>query len=99
MLPYVDAYDFGALLRAIRMRRGWSQLQLAEAAGVSRWAVSMAERGRLGKLRVEVVERLCAPLDARPDIRLRWRGSEADRLVNADHARMHEWCVRHLDQT
>lgn len=58
----------------------------------------MVERGRLGRLRVEVVERVCVPFDAHPDITLRWRGAEADRLLNADHGHMHEWAARHLDQ-
>src|SRR5688572_11486001 len=99
MLLSVDAYQFAAVIRVARMRRGWTQQQLADRAGVSRWSVSLAERGQIGRLQVSVLTRLCLPLDAHVDVSLRWRGSEADRLVNADHARMHEWAGRHLEQT
>ena len=38
--------DVGALARAARMDRGWSQQQAADAAGVSRRLVNMVEGGQ-----------------------------------------------------
>ena len=85
----------GKALRAIRLRRGWTQGDLARRARVPRGAISRAERGHLASLNFEAVEKLARTLDAQLDVRLRWRGEELDRLLNAGHSAMHE----HLAKT
>src|SRR5438477_1878403 len=80
----------GKALRAIRLRRGWTQGDLARRARVPRGAISRAERGHLASLNFEAVEKLARTLDAQLDVRLRWRGEELDRLLNAGHSAMHE---------
>ncbi len=59
-----------------------------------RSAVSNAERGRIGRLTVEQVDRLAEALDGQVDLRLRWRGDELDRLLNRDHSALHEQVAR-----
>ena len=41
----MDALRVGRSIRAIRIRLGWRHADLAEASGVSRSAISRAERG------------------------------------------------------
>lgn len=86
----MDEARVGRTIRAIRIRRGWRQLDLALAAHGSRDAVSRIERGRLDEVSVATLERLCRALDASLDIRIRWHGGDLDRLLNARHAALHE---------
>src|SRR5215208_3544587 len=52
----------GAVLRAARAFRGWSQQELAERAALSRWTVCRIERGHEDPY-WRTVERLCRALD------------------------------------
>lgn len=59
-IPVHTVADLGAAVRGLRLRQGWSQQQLGDAAGVSRRWVSELERGkRRGEL-----ERVLAVLEA-----------------------------------
>ncbi len=80
----------GAVIRAVRLRRGWRQSDLAKRAGVSSSFVSQVERGHLGNLTVDRLRRVTAVLEIRLDLIPRWRGSELDRLLNARHAALTE---------
>src|SRR5579885_1740396 len=53
------------LLRAARLRKGWSQQQLAELAGIGISTVERAERGR--PLRIDTIHRLAACLEKTPE--------------------------------
>lgn len=86
----------GAVVRALRLRRGWTQAHLALAAGVSPATISRIERGRLDATCLAVIRRVFAALDARIDLVARWHGGELDRLVDARHAGMVETLVRRL---
>ena len=86
----MDALRIGAVFRAVRMRRGWRQLDVAVAAGVSTATVSRIERGQFDSLSVGVLLRVAAALEIRIDWVPRWRGGELDRKVNSGHAAMHE---------
>lgn len=46
MEPVSTPADLGAMARAARISRGWTQQQAADAAGVSRRFVNMVEGGR-----------------------------------------------------
>ena len=46
-----------ALLRTERLRRGWTQQQLADFAGISLSTVERAEKGE--SIRVDCIQRLC----------------------------------------
>lgn len=84
-LPSVDDVAVGRLLRAIRIRRGWRQADVAVKAGMHRSQVSRAERGLLEDLRLGDLRRIGAVLEVRTPLAPTWRGGDADRLVNAGH--------------
>jgi transcriptional regulator with XRE-family HTH domain len=80
----------GRVVRALRLRRGWRQADLARRAGVSARAVSKLEReGPIG-FTVRTLVRICEPLDIDLRINPRWRGGELDRLLDAGHAALQQ---------
>lgn len=97
MLPGVTDARLGRLIRALRIRRGLRQADLAAAAGVSRAVVWRLERGALEACTVRALRRVAAALDLTVDLTGRWRGGEADRLVDAGHASLVEAVVRELE--
>lgn len=86
----VDDQRFGATLRTLRVRKRCRQQDLADKAGVSRTVVSRLERGHAATVTLNATRRVCAALDARLELIVRWRGGELDRLLNAEHSAMHE---------
>ena len=86
----MDALRLGAVVRAVRLRRGGRQLDVAVAARVSIATISRIERGQLETLSVGVLLRVAAALEIRIDWMARWRGGELDRMLNSGHAAMHE---------
>jgi transcriptional regulator with XRE-family HTH domain len=93
----MDEVRVGALFRALRIRRGWRQEDLAERAGVSRSAISRIERGHFGRTSLNTLRAVARALDATIDLVVRWQGADADRVLNAGHARLHEDIARLLD--
>ena len=89
---------FGRSVRALRRRRRWRQEDLAEAAGVSRAAISRIELGRGDRLTVRALDRIAGALGARVDCRLDWNGEAIDRLLDEGHARLVERIVRWLER-
>lgn len=86
----MDDQRVGAGLRAIRLRRGLTQGEVAIAAGVPRSVVGRVEHGRLGGVGVRVLRSIAAALDGSLDLWIRWHGGDLFRLVNARHAAVHE---------
>ena len=82
----VDERRVGLIIRALRRRRGWRQVDLAAASRLSQAAISRAERGHIASLSLARARRILGALDARVDFDVRWRGGELDRLVDARHA-------------
>jgi transcriptional regulator with XRE-family HTH domain len=82
--------SLAAALRAVRLRRGFRQLDLAKLAGVSRTTVSLIERGHWQSLSIETMRRIAAVLDIRIDCVARWRGGDLDRLVSRRHSLLAE---------
>ncbi|MHB8893018.1 MAG: helix-turn-helix domain-containing protein [Candidatus Limnocylindrales bacterium] len=89
----MDPVRFGLAVRALRRRRGWTQAELADRAGISQAAVSRAERGDSRMLTVRTLERIAEALGARASLRLFWHGEELDRLLDAAHAGLVEQVV------
>jgi transcriptional regulator with XRE-family HTH domain len=85
-LRVFDPARIGRSLRAIRVRLGLRQADVARRAGCSRSFVSKVERGLARSGDVRRVERLCVALGADLDIRIRWRGEGLDRLLDEGHA-------------
>lgn len=92
----MDAIRFGLSARALRRRRGWSQVRLGREAGLSASAISRIERGLAARYSVRALTRVSEALGARLTVRLLWQGEELDRLLDADHARLVDWTLQRL---
>lgn len=86
--------QLGARLRAVRIGRGWRQLDLAVRAGVHRSTISRIERGHLDGIPLGTLLDVARALDVRISLVTRSRGADLDRLVNARHAGLHESVAR-----
>jgi len=82
----VDPVRIGLSLRALRIRRGWRQSDLAHRADIPREAISELERGIVSRASLADLRRLGATLGADIDVRVRWRGEQLDRLLDEAHA-------------
>src|SRR3990172_5085798 len=83
--PAVDDMTVGLVLRALRIRRGWRQRDLAARVGCSQSVVSRIESGHLGGVTVDLLRRLFETLDARLELLPRWRGADLERVADAGH--------------
>src|SRR5215213_3975560 len=81
----VDLVRFGSGIRALRMRRGWRQRDLALAAKVTPSMVARIERGD-DTMQPRNLEAVAAAVGARTDLRLSYNGEALDRLLDARHA-------------
>jgi transcriptional regulator with XRE-family HTH domain len=95
-LPRVDDQRVGALLRALRIRRGLRQIDVARLAGVSDVTVSRVERGHLAQLSLEILRRVGRALEARLDIGVWTRAGEVERVASARHAALVEEVIAAL---
>lgn len=82
--------SIGRAIRAVRIRRGWRQVDVAVAAGVSQDLVSRLERGLLDGVTVRRLRAVISALDMELALIPRWRGAELDRLLGARHSVLHE---------
>jgi len=89
--------ELGAVVRALRHRRGWRQVDLASRAGVSGPLIGLLERGRADQLSVRGLRRISGALDLRLAWDAGYRGAELARLRDADHASIAEWLTRRLE--
>jgi transcriptional regulator with XRE-family HTH domain len=89
----MDALRLGSVVRTVRRRRGWRQIDVARAAGVGQTAVSCLERGRIEAMSVGLLLRIVTALEIRLDFQPRWRGGELDRLLDVRHAAVVERVV------
>ncbi len=85
-MPGVDDQRVGRVVRALRRRRGWRQIDLAAAAGCSQGMVSLIERGHIDRASLRAVRRILAVLDARAVVTVYWRAGDLDRLLDEDSA-------------
>lgn len=86
----------GLVIRALRRRKGWRQLDLARAAHVSQSQVSRIERGHGDSVTGEVLRRVVGAVEGRLIVDVRWRGGEIERLLDAGHARLVDAIAAHL---
>jgi transcriptional regulator with XRE-family HTH domain len=87
---------FGHAIRALRVRRGWRQSDLAGAAWLARSQVGRIERGEPSGVTLDAVDAVATALGATVDLQVRWRGEGLDRLLDEAHARLVEVVVRRL---
>lgn len=86
----MDDARFGSAVRAVRLKRGWRQRDLAERAGISTSTISRIERGHPGTLSLDTIRAVSSALDIRVELTARWRAGDLDRLVNAKHSALHD---------
>lgn len=86
----MDLVRFGRAIRALRHRRGWRQVDLAAAAGLSQSVVADLELGRGRRMAAETFDKVAGALDAIAELRLNWHGEALDRLLDRDHAALVE---------
>jgi transcriptional regulator with XRE-family HTH domain len=85
-----------AALRAIRIKRGWRQSDVAKRAEVSPSVISLIERGHLARVSVSAFRQVTAALEVRAEISLTLPHGELDRLLTSGHAAFHEAIARYL---
>lgn len=76
----------GAALRAIRVRSGLRQSDVARASGVSQSRLARIESGDLDQIPVRAVRAAFETLGARIAITAHWNGAALDRLLDERHA-------------
>jgi transcriptional regulator with XRE-family HTH domain len=92
----VDDLRIGRILRALRIRRGWTQRELGRRVGLSQQAISLIERGHSSRLSGDALRQVFAALDARWEPTVLWRGGDLDRLLDQQHANIVAEVVRRL---
>jgi len=90
----MDDHRFGSVIRAVRIKRGWTQQELADQSSVSRATISRLERGHPETFSIAAIRRIATALDIRVDLVPRWRAGDLDRLLNAKHSQLHEQVAR-----
>lgn len=86
----MDDTRVGRSLRAVRIRKGWRQEDVARQAGVSQNAVSRAERGLIDGMTLSSIRAIGQAVGVLIDLEPRWRCGELDRLLGARHSALHE---------
>jgi HTH-type transcriptional regulator / antitoxin HipB len=82
----MDRWRFGRAIRALRLRLGLRQVDLAARAGLSRGVIGRIERGEIQRIAWADLVAVCEVLGARLELDLRWRGEGLDRLIDERHA-------------
>jgi transcriptional regulator with XRE-family HTH domain len=90
----VDFARLGTIFRAVRLKKGWRQLDVANKSGVTRSSVSRLERGHARELRLDELAKIAEALEISLRILATWRGGELDRLMNSRHSGLHESLAR-----
>jgi transcriptional regulator with XRE-family HTH domain len=84
----VEDIRVGSSVRAVRLRRGLRQSDVAALAGVSQSTVSLVERGHLEGLTVASIRAVARAVDVHLPFEPRWRGEDLPRLMDERHAAM-----------
>lgn len=84
----------GRLLRQLRLRLGWRQLDVAVKAGIARSVYSDIERGHLAEMKLSTLRKVANVLEVRLTIEAGWRGGRVERLLSGQHASMAERVIR-----
>ena len=78
----MDDVQVGSIIRAVRIRRGMSQAQVATEAGLSRALVSQIERGGLEDTSVRNIRRVAGAVGVSLPFDPSWRGAELASLLD-----------------
>lgn len=78
----------GQRIAVFRAERGWTQGQLAEASGLTRWTILRLEASRR-RPRLETLEKLSKALRKPVGVLLGWRGNGPMHVSGQEHAACH----------
>ena len=92
----MDDMRVGALFRTVRLRRGLRQLDVGRVSRTSQQLVSLLELGQVERVGLTSARRVAAALGVHLDLEPRYRGADAYRLLDGDHAALVEAIVRRL---
>ena len=90
MLAQMSDVQVGRVFRAVRLRLGKCQQDVADEAGVSRQVVSRVDCGHLEQVSTAALRAIARVLGIHLDLIARWRGGDLDRMLNRRHAALHE---------
>ena len=90
----MDHGRIGRSIRVVRIRRRVRQADLALLVGLSQQTISRIERGRLGGVTLDTLERVFDELGIRANLETWWEGAELDRLLGGRHSAMHDEVAR-----
>jgi transcriptional regulator with XRE-family HTH domain len=90
--------ELGRLVRTLRRRRGWRQVDCASRASVHRSTWSLWERGHVDRMSLAVLRACLDVLEIRLDLVPRWRGADLDRLRDEAHAGLEAAWKRRLER-
>jgi transcriptional regulator with XRE-family HTH domain len=90
----MDDQRVGAVFRAVRIRRGLRQADVASRGRVSSSMVSLIEPGHIGSATLNRLRSVANVLEIRLDVLARWRGGDLDRLLSSKHAALTEDVAR-----
>ncbi len=90
----MDHGRIGRSIRVVRIRRRIRQVDLATLVGLSQQTISRIERGRIGGVTVDTLERVFDELGIRNNLQTWWDGAELDRLLAGRHSGMHDEVAR-----
>ena len=94
----MDFVRIGRVFRAIRIKLGLRQVDVALRAGVSTSVVWRIEHGRLDEVSLPALLRVAEALEIRLDLVARWRGGELDRVLSGAHSAFAESVVALLQE-
>ena len=97
-MPPMDGRRVGRVLRAVRLHKRLRQRDVADAARLSRSAVSRAEHGRLDELSFGALSSIAAAIDVSLFLDARWDDGNVDRLIDRAHAAVVEHVVGRLQR-
>ena len=86
MIGSMDDGQLGRRVRAVRLRLGWRQADVAARASVGRSTVVRVEHGQIDHMPLGLVRAVLGALEMELQLVARWRGGELDRLVDEGHA-------------
>src|SRR5688572_23511897 len=92
----MDDGRVGRIIREVRIRKGWRQIDLATRSGVSQRTVSEIELGPLEHVGLAMLRRVAAAIDVSVSTNVWWRGGDIDRLLDRAHAALVDHVVREL---
>jgi len=90
MLARMSDVQVDRVFRAVRLRLGKRQLDVANEARVSRQVVSRIEWRHLEQVSPAALRAVATVLNVHLELTARWRGGDLDRMLNRRHAALHE---------